>query len=232
MAFPVNITCTLPVMPTVGACVPFRLSKVKKLLAIRSDITVAEFNALLPVPLGGAGTSATITAALNALVTNGKLTASPIIGGMQIPEATITTITNTNACSPINIVTGQDITFNSTAGSTAATSSFVTTGGQGVINNWQEVEWWKKFGNCFYGGVFLVDCDSNLYYILNNNYHCSPALGASAFPTLSATTNLTIDELGVWTWKGKLSSSTGLTIMPAFNLGAITGAGAANPVLL
>ena len=232
MAFPTNSTCPVVALPTLTGCtVPFRQSKIKKILAINSTVTTAELTALLPAALGGAGTSVTITAGLNALVTNNKLKASPIIGGVTVAEPATTTITNTNACAPINVVTGQDITFNSTSGSTALTSTFVTSG-QGIILDWQEREWWSKFNNCFFGGLFLVDCDSNLYYLLNNNFDCVAATGASAFPTLSATANLTIDETGIWTWKGKISSSTGFTIRPAFNLGAITGAGAANSVLL
>ena len=232
MAFPTNSTCPVVVLPALTGCtVPFRQTKIKKILAINSTITVAELTALLPAALGGAGTSTTITAGLNALVTNNKLKASPVIGGVTVAEPAITTITNTNACSPINIVTGQDITFNSTSGSTALTSTFVASG-QGIILDWQERQWWSRFNNCFFGGLFLVDCDGNLYYVLNRDFDCVAAAGASAFPTLSAIANLTIDETGIWTWKGKISSSTGFTIMPAFNLGAITGAGAANPILL
>ena len=232
MAFPTNSTCPVVALPTLTGCtVPFRQSKIKKILAINSTVTNAELAALLPAALGGAGTSASITAGLNALIANNKLKASPIIGGVTIAEPAITTITNTNACSPIDIVTGQDITFNSTSGSTALTSTFVASG-QGIILDWQEREWWSKFNNCFFGGLFFVDCDSNLYYVLNRNIDCVAAAGSSAFPTLCGIGNLTIDETGIWTWKGKISSSTGFTIRPAFKLGAITGAGSANPILL
>ena len=205
MAFPTNSTCPVVALPTLTGCtVPFRQSKIKKILAINSTITTAELTALLPAVLGGAGTSATITAGLNALVTNNKLKASPVIGGVTVAEPTITTITNTNACSPINIVTGQDITFNSTSGSTALTSTFVASG-QGIILDWQERQWWSRFNNCFFGGLFLVDCDGNLYYVLNRDFDCVAAAGASSIPTSSARASLTIDESGLLAWEGKNS---------------------------
>ena len=109
MAFPTNSTCPVVALPTLTGCtVPFRQSKIKKILAINSTITVAELTALLPAALGGAGTSTTITAGLNALVTNNKLKASPVIGGVTVAEPAITTITNTNACSLQDRIPGSD----------------------------------------------------------------------------------------------------------------------------
>lgn len=213
---------------------PIRLLKIKKLLAIKGSLLAADAANLFPLGLGGTAQSDDIVTVLNKLV-EGKLVASPEIGGFTMSAAAVTTLSDVNACKPVNLVTGQEATFKSTQAETAAVATFVDPAGPGgEIGNYLEWDWWHKMSDttgCFSGNFFAVDCDLVLYYFLIKNFNCAPAEGAAAFADLTLTANMTTDgTTGAVTWEGKLSNTTGFIMQPVISL---TGTGVTpNPLLI
>lgn len=232
MALTIGSTCAQPTLTAVSACQPYRTLKIKKFLLINGTITAAEAANLFPVGLGGVATAPTIVTGLNTLVANSKLSGSPTIGGFTIAAPSVTTLTDVDACKPVDIVTGQEATFKSSQASTAAAPVFTT--GLGATNAFIEWDYWYKVSGtsgCWSGAVMLVDCDLNLYYLLTNRFKCAPATGAAAFADTTITATMTVDPAtGVVTWEGKLSNTTGFTLQPILNLTS-TGI-AANAVLI
>ena len=241
MGLIIGSTCSQPTITEVGKCVPIRLLKIKKLLAIKGSLLAADAANLFPAGLGGTAQSDDIVTVLNKLIVGGAptiagtLVASPEIGGFTMAAATVTTLSDVNACKPVNLVTGQEATFKSTQAETAAVATFVDPAGPGgEIGNYLEWDWWHKMSDttgCFSGNFFAVDCDLVLYYFLIKNFNCAPAEGAAAFADLTLTANMTTDgTTGAVTWEGKLSNTTGFIMQPVISL---TGTGVTpNPLLI
>lgn len=240
MGLIIGSTCSQPKIVAVGKCMPIRLLKIKKLLAIKGSLLAADAANLFPVGLGGTAQSDDIVTVLNKLITGGAptiagtLVASPEIGGFTMSAAAVTTLSDVNACKPVNLVTGQEATFKSTQAETAAVATFVTPDTGGEIGNYLEWDWWHKMSDttgCFSGNFFAVDCDLVLYYFLIKNFNCAPAEGAAAFADLTLTANMTTDgTTGAVTWEGKLSNTTGFIMQPVISL---TGTGVTpNPLLI
>ena len=241
MGLIIGSTCSQPKITPVGKCVPIRLLKIKKLLAIKGTLLAADAANLFPLGLGGTAQSDDIVTVLNKLIVGGEgtvagtLVASPEIGGFTMTAAAVTTLADVNACKPVNLVTGQEATFKSTQAETAAVATFVDPAGPGgEIGNYLEWDWWHQMSDttgCFSGNFFAVDCDLVLYYFLVKNFNCTPADGAAAFADLTLTANMTTDgTTGAVTWEGKLSNTTGFIMQPVINL---TGTGVApNPLLI
>ena len=235
MGLIIGSKCSQPTIVSVGKCVPIRLLKIKKLLAIKGTLLAADAANLFPLGLGGTAQSDDIVNVLNKLTADGTLVASPEIGGFTMTAAAVTTLADVNACKPVNLVTGQEATFKSTQAETAAVATFVDPAGPGgEIGNYLEWDWWHQMSDttgCFSGNFFAVDCDLVLYYFLVKNFNCTPADGAAAFADLTLTANMTTDgTTGAVTWEGKLSNTTGFIMQPVINL---TGTGVApNPLLI
>lgn len=241
MGLIIGSTCSQPTITPVGKCVPVRLLKIKKLLAIKGDLLAADAANLFPAGLGGIAQSDDIVTVLNKLIVGGAptvadtLVASPEIGGFTMTAATVTTLSDVNACKPVNLVTGQEATFKSTQAETEEKATFVNREGPGgEIGNYLEWDWWHKMSDttgCFSGNFFAVDCDLVLYYFLIKNFNCAPAEGAAAFADLTLTANMTTDgTTGAVTWEGKLSNTTGFIMQPVISL---TGTGVTpNPLLI
>lgn len=234
MGLIIGSTCSQPTITAVGKCTPIRLLKIKKLLAIKGSLPAEDAANLFPLGLGGTAQSDDIVTVLNKLV-EGRLVASPEIGGFTMSAAAVTTLSDVNACKPVNLVTGQEATFKSTQAETAAVATFVDPAGPGgEIGNYLEWDWWHKMSDttgCFSGNFFAVDCDLVLYYFLIKNFNCAPAEGAAAFADLTLTANMTTDgTTGAVTWEGKLSNTTGFIMQPVISL---TGTGVTpNPLLI
>ena len=240
MGLIIGSTCSQPTITEVGKCMPIRLLKIKKLLAIKGTLLAADAVNLFPTGLGGTADSDAIVTVLNKLITGGAptvagtLVASPEIGGFTMSAAAVTTLSDVNACKPVNLVTGQEATFKSTQAETAETATFVTPDTGGEIGNYLEWDWWHKMSDttgCFSGNFFAVDCDLVLYYFLIKNFNCAPAEGAAAFADLTLTANMTTDgTTGAVTWEGKLSNTTGFIMQPVISL---TGTGVTpHPLLI
>lgn len=240
MGLIIGSTCSQPTITPVGKCVPIRLLKIKKLLAIKGTLLAKDAENLFPAGLGGTAQSDDIVTTLNILITGnaptiaGTLVASPEIGGFTMAAATVATLSDVNACKPVNLVTGQEATFKSTQAETAAVATFVDPAGPGgEIGNYLEWDWWHKMSDttgCFSGNFFAVDCDLVLYYFLIKNFNCAPAEGAAAFADLTLTANMTTDgTTGAVTWEGKLSNTTGFIMQPVISL---TGTGVTPNALL
>lgn len=235
MGLIIGSTCSQPTITEVGKCMPIRLLKIKKLLAIKGSLLAADAVNLKTAGLGGTAQSDDIVTVLNKLITDGTLVASPEIGGFTMSAAAVTTLSDVNACKPVNLVTGQEATFKSTQAETAAVATFVDPAGPGgEIGNYLEWDWWHKMSDttgCFSGNFFAVDCDLVLYYFLIKNFNCAPAEGAAAFADLTLTANMTTDgTTGAVTWEGKLSNTTGFIMQPVISL---TGTGVTpNPLLI
>lgn len=235
MGLIIGSTCSQPTITEVGKCMPIRLLKIKKLLAIKGSLLAADAANLFPLGLGGTAQSDDIVTVLNKLVEGSKLVASPEIGGFTMSAAAVTTLSDVNACKPVNLVTGQEATFKSIQAETAAVATFVDPAGPGgEIGNYLEWDWWHKMSDttgCFSGNFFAVDCDLVLYYFLIKNFNCAPAEGAAAFADLTLTANMTTDgTTGAVTWEGKLSNTTGFIMQPVISL---TGTGVTpNPLLI
>jgi hypothetical protein len=239
MGLIIGSTCSQPTITPVGKCVPIRLLKIKKLLAIKGSLLAADAANLFPKGLGGSAESDDIVTVLNKLIVGGEptvagtLVASPEIGGFTMTAAAVTTLSDVNACKPVNLVTGQEATFKSTQAETAAVATFVTPNPGGEIGNYLEWDWWHQMSDttgCFSGNFFAVDCDLVLYYFLIKNFNCSPAEGAAAFADLTLTANMTTDgTTGAVTWEGKLSNTTGFIMQPVISL---TGTGVTPNALL
>ena len=240
MGLIIGSTCSQPTITEVGKCMPIRLLKIKKLLAIKGTLLAADAVNLKTAGLGGTAQSDDIVTVLNKLIVGGAptiagtLVASPEIGGFTMAAATVTTLSDVNACKPVNLVTGQEATFKSTQAETAAVATFVDKEGPGgEIGNYLEWDWWHKMSDttgCFSGNFFAVDCDLVLYYFLIKNFNCSPAEGAAAFADLTLTANMTTDgTTGAVTWEGKLSNTTGFIMQPVISL---TGTGVTPNALL
>lgn len=236
MGLIIGSTCSQPRIREVGKCMPIRLLKIKKLLAIKGSLLAADAVNLFPAGLGGTAQSDDIVTVLNKLITDeaGTLVASPEIGGFTMAAATVATLSDVNACKPVNLVTGQEATFKSTQAETAAVATFVDPAGPGgEIGNYLEWDWWHKMSDttgCFSGNFFAVDCDLVLYYFLIKNFNCAPAEGAAAFADLTLTANMTTDgTTGAVTWEGKLSNTTGFIMQPVISL---TGTGVTPNALL
>jgi hypothetical protein len=233
MGLIIGSTCSQPTITAVGKCTPIRLLKIKKLLAIKGILLAADAVNLFPTGLGGTAQSDDIVTVLNKL-SEGILVASPEIGGFTMAAATVATLSDVNACKPVNLVTGQEATFKSTQAETAAVATFVDPAGPGgEIGNYLEWDWWHKMSDttgCFSGNFFAVDCDLVLYYFLIKNFNCAPAEGAAAFADLTLTANMTTDgTTGAVTWEGKLSNTTGFIMQPVISL---TGTGVTPNALL
>lgn len=229
MGLIIGSRCSQPTITDVGKCTPIRLLKIKKLLAIKGTLLAADAVNLFPAGLGGTAQSDDIVTVLNKLITGeaetvaGTLVASPEIGGFTMAAATVATLSDVNACKPVNLVTGQEATFKSTQAETAAVATFVDPAGPGgEIGNYLEWDWWHKMSDttgCFSGNFFAVDCDLVLYYFLIKNFNCAPAEGAAAFADLTLTANMTTDgTTGAVTWEGKLSNTTGFIMQPVISL--------------
>lgn len=234
MGLIIGSKCLQPTITAVGKCVPIRLLKIKKLLAIKGSLLAADAANLFPAGLGGTAQSDDIVTVLNKLIVDGELVASPEIGGFTMTAAAVTTLSDVNACKPVNLVTGQEATFKSTQAETAAVATFVDPAGPGgEIGNYLEWDWWHKMSDttgCFSGNFFAVDCDLVLYYFLIKNFNCAPAEGAAAFADLTLTANMTTDgTTGAVTWEGKLSNTTGFIMQPVISL---TGTGVTPNALL
>lgn len=240
MGLIIGSRCSQPTIVAVGKCVPIRLLKIKKLLAIKGTLLAADAVNLFPTGLGGTAQSDDIVTVLNKLITGeaetaaGTLVASPEIGGFTMSAAAVTTLSDVNACKPVNLVTGQEATFKSTQAETAEVATFVDPAGPGgEIGNYLEWDWWHKMSDttgCFSGNFFAVDCDLVLYYFLIKNFNCAPAEGAAAFADLTLTANMTTDgTTGAVTWEGKLSNTTGFIMQPVISL---TGTGVTPNALL
>lgn len=235
MGLIIGSTCSQPRITAVGKCTPIRLLKIKKLLAIKGTLLAADAANLFPLGLGGTAQSDDIVTVLIKLTEAGTLVASPEIGGFTMSAAAVTTLSDVNACKPVNLVTGQEATFKSTQAETAAVATFVDPAGPGgEIGNYLEWDWWHKMSDttgCFSGNFFAVDCDLVLYYFLIKNFNCAPAEGAAAFADLTLTANMTTDgTTGAVTWEGKLSNTTGFIMQPVISL---TGTGVTpNPLLI
>lgn len=234
MGLIIGSTCSQPTITAVGKCTPIRLLKIKKLLAIKGSLLAADAANLFPLGLGGTAQSDDIVTVLNKLTEGGILVASPEIGGFTMSAAAVTTLSDVNACKPVNLVTGQEATFKSTQAETAAVATFVNPDTGGEIGNYLEWDWWHKMSDttgCFSGNFFAVDCDLVLYYFLIKNFNCAPAEGAAAFADLTLTANMTTDgTTGAVTWEGKLSNTTGFIMQPVISL---TGTGVTpNPLLI
>lgn len=240
MGLIIGSTCSQPTITEVGKCMPIRLLKIKKLLAIKGSLLAADAVNLKTAGLGGTAQSDDIVTVLNKLITGGAptiagtLVASPEIGGFTMAAATVATLSDVNACKPVNLVTGQEATFKSTQAETAAVATFVDPAGPGgEIGNYLEWDWWHKMSDttgCFSGNFFAVDCDLVLYYFLIKNFNCAPAEGAAAFADLTLTANMTTDgTTGAVTWEGKLSNTTGFIMQPVISL---TGTGVTPNALL
>jgi hypothetical protein len=177
MGLIIGSTCSQPTITEVGKCMPIRLLKIKKLLAIKGTLLAADAANLKTAGLGGTAQSDDIVTTLNKLITGGAptiagtLVASPEIGGFTMAAATVTTLSDVNACKPVNLVTGQEATFKSTQAETAAVATFVDPAGPGgEIGNYLEWDWWHKMSDttgCFSGNFFAVDCDLVLILFLN-----------------------------------------------------------------
>lgn len=240
MGLIIGSTCSQHRITEVGKCMPIRLLKIKKLLAIKGTLLAADAVNLFPTGLGGTAQSDDIVTVLNKLITGGAptiegtLVASPEIGGFTMAAATVATLSDVNACKPVNLVTGQEATFKSTQAETAAVATFVDPAGPGgEIGNYLEWDWWHNMSDttgCFSGNFFAVDCDLVLYYFLIKNFNCAPAEGAAAFADLTLTANMTTDgTTGAVTWEGKLSNTTGFIMQPVISL---TGTGVTPSALL
>lgn len=235
MGLIIGSTCSQPTITEVGKCMPIRLLKIKKLLAIKGSLLAADAANLFPLGLGGTAQSDDIVTVLNKLVEGTLVASSPEIGGFTMSAAAVTTLSDVNACKPVNLVTGQEATFKSTQAETAAVATFVDPAGPGgEIGNYLEWDWWHKMSDttgCFSGNFFAVDCDLVLYYFLIKNFNCAPAEGAAAFADLTLTANMTTDgTTGAVTWEGKLSNTTGFIMQPVISL---TGTGVTpNPLLI
>ena len=240
MGLIIGSTCSQPTITEVGKCMPIRLLKIKKLLAIKGTLLAADAANLKTAGLGGTAQSDDIVTVLNKLIVGGAptvagtLVASPEIGGFTMTAAAVTTLSDVNACKPVNLVTGQEATFKSTQAETAAVATFVDKDGPGgEIGNYLEWDWWHKMSDttgCFSGNFFAVDCDLVLYYFLIKNFNCAPAEGAAAFADLTLTANMTTDgTTGAVTWEGKLSNTTGFIMQPVISL---TGTGVTPNALL
>ncbi len=234
MALLIGSSCTQPTLTAVGACVPYRTLKIKKFILIKSSIIAADAANLYTVGLGGIATAPDVVTQLNAwaAASPALVVGTPAIGGFAVAAPSITTLTDVNACTTVDIITGQEASFKSAQASTASSAVFTT--GTGALNAFQEWDFWNKVSSatgCWSGSVMLVDCDLNLYYLLSAKINCNTLKGAAAFADITLTANMETDATtGVVTWNGKISNTTGFILQPILNLSS-TGV-TPNPTLI